>query len=168
MRSFLSLTLKPEHPGPDPSSFAATDGLNSHSMKPVVCAVLLFAILATPLLSQAPPVYDMERLKAFQKQLVRDKIYIWISPDAAAGLLVHKADPVLKQHAVDPHLMATVVVAFEIDKDGELQHPMAMSGPKELQKRVLDAVRQYKYKPYLSNGTPTAVATTLSIIVANH
>jgi hypothetical protein len=164
----LCLTPKPEHSSADTSSFTAADGLNSLSMKPVICAVLLFAILGTPLLSQAPPVYDMARLKAFQKQLVHDKIYIWISPETAAGLLVQKADPVLKVHAVDSHLMATVVVAFEIDKDGELQHATAMSGPKVLQKRVLDAVRKYKYKPCLSNGVPSAVASTVSVTVANY
>lgn len=137
-------------------------------MKSVTCSILLFALLGAPVLAQKPPVYAIDRMKAFQKQLVRDNIYDWISTDFAAGLLQHKAEPVIKNSPADSHRMGTVVVAFEIAKDGEIKHPTVMSGPKELQKPVLEAVRQYKYKPYLINGTASAVATTVSVTVANY
>ena len=61
------------------------------------------------------------------------------------------------------HVIGTVVVAIGIDKNGEVLHPKVISGPALLQKRVLDAVRNYKYKPYLLNGTAVGVKTTVSV-----
>ncbi len=58
---------------------------------------------------------------------------------------------------------ATVVVKFEIDKIGNVLHPKVVSGPAMLQKPVLSAVRKYKYKPYLLNGTATEVETTVLV-----
>jgi hypothetical protein len=152
----------------DSFSFAAPNAVGSLPTKATTCCVLLFAIFGTHLLSQAKPVYNMDRMKAFQKQLVRDNIYNWISTDFADSLLLQKSEPVMKISPADSHRMGTVVVAFEIGKDGEVKHPTVMSGAKELQKPVLDAVRQYKYKPYLANGAPSAVATTVSVNVANY
>ncbi len=137
-------------------------------MKTAACCVLLFAICGAHLLSQKPSVYNMDRMKSFQKQLVRDNVYNWISPDFANNLLLQKSEPVIKNSPADSHRMGTVVVAFEIGKHGEVKHPTVMSGPKELQKPVLDAVRQFKYKPYIANGAPSAVATTVSVTVANY
>jgi protein TonB len=64
--------------------------------------------------------------------------------------------------------MGTVIVAFELAKSGEIQHATVMSGPKELQKPVLKAVENYKYNPYLINGTPSAVATSVSVTVYDY
>jgi protein TonB len=57
----------------------------------------------------------------------------------------------------------TVVLAITIDKEGNVLHPKVVSGPKMLQKMVLDAVRKYKYKPYLLNGKAVEVETTVSV-----
>jgi hypothetical protein len=137
-------------------------------LKAIACCVLLFAIFGARLHSQKPPTFDMGRMKAFQKQLAHDNIYNWISTDFANGLLLQKAEPVIKNSPAASHRMGTVVVAFEIGKNGEVKHPTVMSGPKELQKPVLDSVRQYKYKPYLTNGAPSAIATTVSVTVSNY
>ena len=59
----------------------------------------------------------------------------------------------------------TVVVAIEIDRNGDVLHPKVVTGPRMLQKAVLDAVRKYKYKPYLLNGKPIEVETTVSVAV---
>lgn len=130
------------------------------------CSLLLCLLCGLYLPAQTRSTYDMGHLKAFQKQLMRDQIYNWVSGSAADGLLIEKADPIVK--ASSTHRMGTVVVAFEIAKSGEIQHATVMSGPKELQKPVLKAVEQYKYKPYLFNGTPSAVATTVSVTVYNY
>ena len=39
-----------------------------------------------------------------------------------------------------------------------------VSGPDMLQQAALDAVRQWRYKPYLLNGEPVEVRTTINII----
>ena len=58
---------------------------------------------------------------------------------------------------------ATVVLGIEIDKNGDVPFAKVISGPTMLRKPVLDAVRKYKYKPYLLNGKAVEVETTVSV-----
>jgi len=59
------------------------------------------------------------------------------------------------------HVIGTVVVAIEIDKNGGVHHPKVISGPLMLQKIVVDAIRKYRYIPYLLNGKVVEVETTV-------
>lgn len=63
--------------------------------------------------------------------------------------------------------MGTVVVAIEISSQGDVVDAQIISGPKMLHQLVLDAVRKYKYKPYLLNGKPVEVETTVSVACQN-
>ena len=134
----------------------------------ITTSILLLCFLSGLYLpAQTKPIYDINHLKSFQNQLRHDNITTWISPDMAIGLLIEKADPIVKTRS-EGHRMGTVIVAFELTKAGEIQHATIMSGPKELQKPVLKAVEQYKYRPYLLNGTPSAVATSVSVTVYDY
>ncbi|MGA2651227.1 MAG: energy transducer TonB [Terracidiphilus sp.] len=132
------------------------------------CILLLCAQCCIYLPAQTKSIYDINHLKSFQNQLRHDNITTWISPDTATGLLLEKANPVVKASHDKNHRMGTVIVSFELTKSGEVQHATVMSGPKELQKPVLKAVEQYKYNPYLINGTPSAVATSVSVTVYDY
>ena len=59
--------------------------------------------------------------------------------------------------------MGTVVIAIEIERDGTVRHQIVLTGPKLLQHAAIEAVRKYKYKPYVLNGVPTRVGSTVSI-----
>ena len=61
-------------------------------------------------------------------------------------------------------IQGTVVLNAVIDKDGNVKEVKAVSGPKILEESSLDAVRQWKYKPYLLNGEPVEVKTTISVV----
>ncbi|MGA2219193.1 MAG: energy transducer TonB [Terracidiphilus sp.] len=137
-------------------------------MKIATSTILLCVLLSPRLLCQAQTAYDMNHMKEFQKQIQRDNVFNWISNDVAGSLLLQKSEPVMKSSATINHRMGTVVVALEIGRNGEVKHPTVVSGPKILQKPVLEAVRQYQYKPYQLNGAPIAVATTVSVTVANY
>ena len=50
-----------------------------------------------------------------------------------------------------------------IGKDGEVENLKVVSAPKELQQSALDAVRQWTYRPFLLNGAPVEVKTTIEI-----
>ena len=136
----------------------------------LIAAALLFlcSLCALTLSAQTQSVYDIKHLKAFQNQLRHDHITDWISPDESAKLLIEKAKPVVNASREEGHHMGTVIVSFELTKSGEVQHATIMSGPKELQKPVLKAVEQYKYRPHLINGTPSAVATSVSVTVYDY
>jgi outer membrane biosynthesis protein TonB len=51
-----------------------------------------------------------------------------------------------------------------IGKDGTVEELKVASGPKELQQSSLDAVRQWIYKPFLLNGDPVEVKTTINVV----
>jgi protein TonB len=88
--------------------------------------------------------------------------HIRISAKVAEKLLIHKAEIRWPPHAWASRVTGTVVVALEIDKNGDVLHPKVVSGPFLLREAVLDAVQKYKYKPYLLNGKAVDVETTVS------
>jgi protein TonB len=81
----------------------------------------------------------------------------------AEKLLLHKVKICYTAPIIEPRVTGTVVVAIEIDKNGNVLDPTVVSGPAMLQQMVLDAVRQYKYKPYILNGRAAIVETTVSV-----
>jgi outer membrane biosynthesis protein TonB len=90
---------------------------------------------------------------------------IQISADVAQKLLIHKAELQCPKLAMPPRFTATVVVAFELDREGTVRYPSVVSGPPLLRTPVLNAVRNYKYKPYLLNGKAVDVETTVPVSV---
>jgi TonB family protein len=71
--------------------------------------------------------------------------------------------PIYPQAAKEAKLEGSVVLHALIAKDGTIQELTVVSGPKELQDSALDAVKQWTYKPYLLNGEPIAVETTITV-----
>ena len=86
-----------------------------------------------------------------------------IAGGVIAGNILTKAVPVYPQEAKDAGISGTVVLHAIIGKDGTMKSLVVISGPKELQLAALDSVRQWTYKPYLLNGEPTAVDTTIMV-----
>ena len=80
-----------------------------------------------------------------------------------AGNILTKVAPVYPHDARAAHISGTVVLHAIIGKDGNVEKLVVVSGPKELQTSALDAVKQWTYKPYLLNGNPTEVETTIHV-----
>jgi len=80
-----------------------------------------------------------------------------------AGNILTKVAPVYPDDARAAHISGTVVLHAIIGKDGNVEKLVVVSGPKELQTSALDAVKQWTYKPYLLNGNPTEVETTIHV-----
>jgi protein TonB len=57
-----------------------------------------------------------------------------------------------------------VVLQATISKTGSIENLHVISGPAMLQQAALDAVRSWRYKPYLLNGEPVEVDTTVNVI----
>ena len=88
---------------------------------------------------------------------------VHVSGNAMAGQVISHPAPVYPQEAKDHRIQGTVVLKAVIDKEGNVEHLNVVSGPKELMQSALDAVSQWKYKPYLLNGEPTEVETTINV-----
>jgi TonB family protein len=83
----------------------------------------------------------------------------------AALTLLKKVEPryPLSSHGARPS--GTVVVAATIAKDGNVKDASLVSSPDaSLSAAALNAVRQWRYKPYTVNGQPTEVNTRISIV----
>jgi TonB family protein len=89
---------------------------------------------------------------------------ITVPAKAMSGNLLTKAVPVYPLEAKKAKIQGTVVLSVVISKDGNVENIQVVSGPNELQQSSIDAVRQWTYKPYLLNGNPVEVKTTVNII----
>lgn len=88
---------------------------------------------------------------------------IRVAGAVAAGQIVTKVVPKYPQEAKDAKVQGAVVMKAIIDEKGGVQDLTVLSGPKELRQSALDAVKQWVYKPYLLNGDPVAVDTTVTV-----
>lgn len=78
-------------------------------------------------------------------------------------LLTHIAPdyPEVARHA---HITGTVVMKVIIDKEGKVGDVQVVSSPSQmLTQPAVDAVRKWRYTPWLLNGVPTRVQTTISL-----
>ena len=87
-----------------------------------------------------------------------------ISAGVAAGMVVHKTAPVYPKFAQDAHITGTVVLKATITKQGAIEGIQVLSGPKLLAPSAVDAVKTWKYKPYMLDGQPVAVETNVTIV----
>ncbi|MGC2161870.1 MAG: M56 family metallopeptidase [Silvibacterium sp.] len=81
-----------------------------------------------------------------------------------AGNRLPGPNPKYPEAAKKARIQGTVVLRAWIGKDGSVERLTVVSGPKELQKSSLDAVRQWTYKPYLLNGDPVEVETRINVV----
>ena len=82
-----------------------------------------------------------------------------------AGQLVHKVWPQYPEAAKQAHVSGSVVMHVIIGEDGVPRDITVVSGPEMLRQSYVDAVKQWVYKPYLLNGKPVSVDTTVAIIL---
>jgi protein TonB len=80
-----------------------------------------------------------------------------------AGNLLEKTTPVYPPIAKQAHVQGAVVLHAIIGKNGTIQNLTVISGNAMLTQSAIDAVKQWRYKPYLLNGEPTEVDTTVTV-----
>jgi protein TonB len=86
-----------------------------------------------------------------------------ISAGVAGGLLIQKTAPVYPQIAKEARVSGTVVIQATISKAGLITNLRVVNGPTMLRQPALDAVRTWRYRPYLLDGEPVEVETTVSV-----
>jgi periplasmic protein TonB len=86
-----------------------------------------------------------------------------ISQGVSQGLLIKKVAPEYPSNAVRMRIEGTVELMATISKAGEISHIKILSGDAQLTKAAADAVKQWKYKPYLLNGEPVEIQTQVTV-----
>jgi protein TonB len=86
-----------------------------------------------------------------------------VSSGVSTGLLIRKVQPNYPQLAKQARIQGAVVLQAEISKDGTIQNLQLISGHPMLAPAAIEAVKQWRYKPYLLNGEPVAVETQVVV-----
>jgi periplasmic protein TonB len=86
-----------------------------------------------------------------------------VSQGVTAGLVIHKVQPNYPPLARTARVQGSVVLAAVIGKDGTIQNLHVISGHPLLTQAALDAVKQWRYKPYILNGDPVEVDTQVTV-----
>jgi TonB family protein len=130
---------------------------------------LLFALLPALGFAQPEPGQQLNQVtsREFLQQLIQDRVYFFIAPKVAESLLTHRVEPTMPHGDMMARVSGTVIVAFEITKEGKVRHAMVVSGPRLLQSAALAAIRQWMFKPYALNGEPMIVATSIPLTMSN-
>lgn len=86
-----------------------------------------------------------------------------VSQGVAEGNLVHRVEPQYPQMAKVAHIQGEVILAATISKSGIIENLHAIGGHPILAQAAMDAVKQWKYKPYMLNGEAVEVETTVKV-----
>jgi protein TonB len=86
-----------------------------------------------------------------------------VSQGVSQGLLTKKVQPVYPRNALAMHVEGSVELLATISKTGDISHVKVVSGDGQLARAATDAVKQWKYKPYLLNGEPVEIQTQITI-----
>jgi len=87
-----------------------------------------------------------------------------VSSGVAAGMLVHQVKPQYPQLAIQARIQGTVMLEAVIGKDGRVHELQLVSGHPLLAPAAMEAVKQWRYRPYLLNGEPVDVNTQIAVI----
>lgn len=87
-----------------------------------------------------------------------------ISQGVTQGMVLRKTQPAYPQMAKIARVQGAVVLAAIIGKDGTIQnlHVVSTASPL-LNQAAIDAVKQWRYRPYILNGEPVEVDTTVTV-----
>ncbi len=87
-----------------------------------------------------------------------------VSEGVSQGLLIRQVKPAYPSLARDSHVTGAVRLRAIIGKDGAVHGLALLGGHPLLAKSAMDAVWQWKYKPYLLNGQPVEVQTEITVV----
>ena len=86
-----------------------------------------------------------------------------VSSGVSQGLLVKRVQPPYPPLARQARIAGVVLLQATISKAGDIENLTLISGHPMLTQAAIEAVRQWKYKPYLLNGEPVEVETQIQV-----
>jgi len=86
-----------------------------------------------------------------------------VSQGVSQGLLIKKVQPNYPPNALRMHVEGAVLLLATIGKSGNITAVKTLNGEPTLARAALDAVKQWKYKPYYLNGEPVEIQTQITV-----
>jgi TonB family protein len=86
-----------------------------------------------------------------------------VSQGVSQGLLIKKTAPSYPANALRMRIEGQVQLQATISKSGDISAVKILSGDANLARAAADAVKQWKYKPYLLDGNPVEIQTQVTV-----
>lgn len=86
-----------------------------------------------------------------------------VSQGVSQGLLIHQVKPNYPPLARQARIAGSVVLQAVISKSGTIENLHLVQGHPMLAPAAIDAVKQWRYKPYFLNGEPVEVETQITV-----
>ncbi len=86
-----------------------------------------------------------------------------ISPQVANDYLIRRVEPQYPEVARRQNIQGPVTLNAVVGEDGSVRTVTVLSGDSALTTAALDAVRQWRFKPYRVNGRATEFATRITV-----
>jgi len=88
---------------------------------------------------------------------------IRISQGVSQGLLIKRVQPKYPPAALAVRAQGAVQIEATINKEGNVTNLKVLSGDPVLARAALEAVRQWRYKPYYLDGDPVEIQTQITV-----
>jgi protein TonB len=79
------------------------------------------------------------------------------------GNLMHRVQPVYPSPARSARIQGQVVLSATISKVGTIENLRVVAGHPMLVGAAIDAVKQWRYRPYILNNEPVEVETQITV-----
>lgn len=106
-------------------------------------------ISSTPSITAIPKLEPVKRIR--------------VSQGVTQGMVTHKVEPTYPRLALTARVTGVVQLKAVISKDGDIKELQVVSGHPILVPAAIDAVKQWRYRPYLLNGEPVEVETNITV-----
>jgi len=97
------------------------------------------------------------------KTTVAAKPELKVPNEAMQQRIRHLVRPEYPEDARQAGVQGTVVLDAVVNPEGAVTHVKFVSGPEQLSSAAIDAVRWWRYEPYLVNGQPATIETTVAV-----
>jgi protein TonB len=110
---------------------------------------MLKSVPSVPVLAKTPVPTPVKRIR--------------IASRVAEANLIHNVAPQYPTEAGRARIEGTVVLMAVIGTDGSVKDLRVESGLPMLAQAAIDAVKQWRYKPYIANGEPVEIDSRITI-----
>jgi protein TonB len=86
-----------------------------------------------------------------------------VPPRVADEYLMLRVEPDYPESAREQHIEGPVILEALVGKDGAVEKLSTVSGDSQLASAATDAVRQWRFKPFLRNGSPEEFQTRITV-----
>ena len=176
--TFLMTAPAPQPPEPQPQPVQTarppTQMYDGHFFAPrTIPPVIVMVREPEPALPTGPASWDPNPASPGDDPFGRRPVVTVVHPEVKTlrvstaveeGLLIRKTMPVYPTIAKAAGVSGTVALAATISKTGTIENLRVTGGPAMLQRAALDAVSTWLYRPYLLDGKPVEVETTVNVI----